>query len=166
MGDTEQNTLNDLEIIAILPDQRDVVLSRRIEADISRVLYALSIPEYIEAWLEPPDVEELQFVFNPVAQEAFRIDLYRAEALQANVHGSCSVMNANQVRYTWKLLSPVGMTETSVDMQLLCCSGACILGLKHSGFKDMEESVWCCKMWHRSLESLCRLMESRKATYD
>jgi hypothetical protein len=164
VGNTERTTLNNSGVMAMIPslNERDVVLSLKIEADSSRVLYALSIPEYIEAWLQAPDTEELHLVFNPVAQEAFRIDLYRAEALQASIHGSCTVMNQNQVRYAWKTMSPIGITETLVDMQLFCGSGACILGLRHSGFKDTAESVWCDKMWHRSLESLCRLMEKRQ----
>src|SRR5277367_2037830 len=165
MGGTERNTLNNSGVMATIPglNKRDVVLSLKIEADSSRVLYALSIPEYIEAWLQAPDVEQVQFVFNPLASEAFRIDLYRAEALQASIHGSCSVTNSNQVRYTWRRTSPVGTTETLVDMRLLCGRGECTLGLKHSGFKDTAESVWCGKMWHRSLESLCRLMEMRQS---
>jgi hypothetical protein len=160
----ERNTLKDSGMIATIPNRnvRGVSLSLKIEADSSRVFYALSIPEYIEAWLQTPDAEELQFVFNLVAAESFRIDLYRAGALQASVHGSCCVMNSNQVRYTWKRMSPFGTTETLVDMQLLGSPRGCILGLKHSGFKDAAESAWCRKMWHRSLESLCRLMEKRQ----
>jgi uncharacterized protein YndB with AHSA1/START domain len=127
-------------------------------ADSSRVMYALSIPEYIEAWLRAPNAEESQFVFSPEEQQAFRIDLYRAEALQTSVQGSCRVLSANQVRYVWKTTSSFGTHETLVDMQLRCSSGGCILALKHSGFKDAKESAWCCKMWQQSLERLCRIM--------
>jgi hypothetical protein len=163
VGNTERNTLNNSGVMAMIPGQneRDVVLSLKIEADSSRVLYALSIPEYIEAWLQTPDAG-LQSVFNLVAQESFRIDLYRAAALQASVYGSCCVMSANQVRYNWKRMSPISTTETLVDIQLFCGPGACILGLRHSGFIDTAESTWCDNMWHRSLESLCRLMEKRQ----
>jgi uncharacterized protein YndB with AHSA1/START domain len=157
----EQTALNTFEMPAAIPDQRrnDVALAFRIEADSSRVLYALSMPEYIEAWLQAPDAEELQFVFNPVTQDAFRIDLYRAEAIQASIHSLCRVVNANQVKYTWKTTSPIGVTETVVDIQLRRSSGGCILGLVHSGFKSTVESAWCCKMWHQSLERLGRLMK-------
>ena len=161
VNNTEQNILNDPGMMAMMSDNRasDVVLSLRVKADSSRVLYALSMPEYIEAWLQTPDADELQFVFNVEAQEAFRIDLYRAHALQSSVHSSCRVMSPNQVRYTWKTTSPFGTTETLVDMQLRYSPGGCMLGLKHSGFKNTIESAWCCKMWHQSLERLCRLME-------
>jgi hypothetical protein len=157
---TEPNPLNNLGKKRTIPEQRDkdVALSFKIEAETSRVLYALSIPEYIEAWLQAPDIADLQFVFNLVAQETFRIDLYRADAFQASVHGSCCVVGTNQVRYVWQTTSTAGTIETLVDMQLLCASDGCILGLKHSGFKDTVEREWCCSMWYQSMEKLCRLM--------
>jgi uncharacterized protein YndB with AHSA1/START domain len=161
MGDREQAVLNGLGIIApILGQQkRDVVLSFKIEAHSSRVLYALSIPEYFEAWLQTPDAGELQLVFNLVAEEAFRIDFYRAGSLQTSVNGSCRLVSANQVRYTWKTTTFTSSTETLVDIQLLRTSGGCTLNLRHSGFRSSTESSWCYKMWCLSLERLCKLME-------
>jgi uncharacterized protein YndB with AHSA1/START domain len=160
VSDTVHSTLNDPGMTAMMPHQhkRMVALSFKIEADSSRVFYALSIPEYIEAWLQAPDTADTKFVFNLVGQETFRIDLYRAEALQASVHGSCRVVGANRIRYIWKTISPTSTTETLVDMHLLSASDGCVLGLKHSGFRDTVESAWCCKMWYQSLEKLCRLM--------
>ena len=156
----EQTTLRNLELPPTIPNQHknDIALAFRVEADISRVLYALSMPEYIEAWLQAPDAEELQFIFNPTTHETLRIDLDRAEVIQASIHSTCRVVTANQVRYTWKTSSLTGTTETLVDMQLRGSSGGCILGLKHSGFKGTAEQAWCSKMWHQSLERLCRLM--------
>jgi uncharacterized protein YndB with AHSA1/START domain len=139
--------------------ERDVALSFQFRADSSRVFYALSIPEYIEAWLQAPDTDDLRFVFNQIAEETFRIDLYRGETLQASVDGTCSVVGANQVRYIWRTTSPIGTTETLVDMKLLCGTSGCVLALKHSGFDDPDESARCSRMWHQSLERLSRLME-------
>src|SRR5271168_1475634 len=165
MNDTDLNIPNGPGMTAMMWDKHasDVVLSYRIAANSSRVLYALSIPEYIEAWLQPADAEESRFVFNLEPEGGFRLDLYRAEALQTSVHGSCLAVGANHVRYTWNATSPVGTTKTLVDMRLLRSSGGCILSLKHSGFKNAGDSAWCCKMWHQSLERLCRLMEKNRA---
>jgi uncharacterized protein YndB with AHSA1/START domain len=147
--------------IARIPahQERDVALSFQFNADSSRVFYALSIPEYIEAWLQAPDTDDLRFVFNQIADETFRIDLYRGETLQASIVASCWVVGANQVRYIWKTTSPIDTTETLVDMKLLAGSGGCVLALKHSGFNDPAESARCRRMWQQSLERLCRLME-------
>jgi uncharacterized protein YndB with AHSA1/START domain len=162
---SKQNVQIDLGLdsgmIARFPSQheRDVALSFQFKADSSRVFYALSIPEYIEAWLQAPDTEELRFVFNQVAEETFRIDLYRGETRQASVDGSCWVVGSNQVRYIWKTTSLIETTETLVDMKLLPGSGGCVLALKHSGFNDPAESARCRRMWQQSLQRLCRLVE-------
>jgi uncharacterized protein YndB with AHSA1/START domain len=148
-------------MMARVPGQyeRDIALSFQFKADSSRVFYALSIPEYIEAWLEASDTDDLRFVFNQVAEETFRIDLYRGETLQAIVDGSCWVVGENQVRYIWKTASPIAVSETVVDIKLLRGPGACVLALKHSGFNDPVESARCRRMWQQSLERLSRLME-------
>jgi uncharacterized protein YndB with AHSA1/START domain len=147
-------------MIAMLPGQqeRDVALSFQFNARSSRVFYALSIPEYIEAWLQAPDTEDLRFVFNQVAEETFRIDIYRGITLHSTVDGSCWVVGANQVRYLWKMTSLMDTRETVVDMKLLCSSGGCVLALKHSGLKDPAESARYRRMWQQSLERLSRLM--------
>jgi uncharacterized protein YndB with AHSA1/START domain len=158
-------------MIATVPSQRprDVALSFQLKADRSRVFYALSIPEYIEAWLQAPnkypdkdtdiDIDDLRFVFNQVAEETFRIDLYRGTTLHSSIDGSCWIVGENQVRYLWKTTSLMGTSETLVDMKLLPSSGGCVLALKHSGFNDPAESARCRRMWQQSLERLCRLME-------
>jgi hypothetical protein len=144
-----------------IPNQsyRDIALSFKVQADSGRVLYALSIPEYIEAWLQIPDVSDFRFVFNPDTREAFRVDLYEKESLRACVHGTCRVVGENQVKYIWKTTSSARTTETLVNMRLKYSSAGCILRLKHSGFNDPAESAWCLKVWHQSLERLCRLMK-------
>jgi uncharacterized protein YndB with AHSA1/START domain len=169
LTDTKHNSQHNSKIdpgldpgmIASAPGQhdRDVALSFQFRADSSRVLYALSIPEYIEAWLQAPDTDDLRFVFNQIAEDAFRIDLYRGQTLQASVDGSCWVVGTNQVRYIWKTTSSIDTAETLVDMKLLSSSGGCVLALKHSGFNDPAESARCRRMWQQSLERLCRLME-------
>jgi uncharacterized protein YndB with AHSA1/START domain len=160
MGAMEQKILNATWKMTLLPAQQvsDVVLSYRIAADPARVLYALSMPEYIEAWLTAPDPEISRFDFHPEARNAFRLDLYRGEELQSTVISSCSIVSANQVRYHWKTISPAGLAETLVEMHLRPNPGGCILGLKHSGFKDAAESAWFDRMWRQSLDRLCGLI--------
>jgi hypothetical protein len=161
LAGTKHSTLLDPGMIAGISSHhdRDVALSFKFNADSSRVFYALSIPEYIEAWLRAPDIDELRFVFNQVAEDSFSIDLYRGRLLQASIDSSCWVVGSNQVRYIWKTTSPMGTAETLVDMKLLSGSGGCVLALKHSGFKDQSESARCSRMWHQSLERLGRIME-------
>jgi hypothetical protein len=161
VNEMEQSLLNRPELLMMIPGQQDsnVALVFRIEAASSRVMYALSMPEYIEAWLQAPDTEGLHFLFNPVTQDAFRIDLYCAETLQTSIYSSCRVVSINQVRYIWKTAYSTGTAETVVDIRLRDSSGGCILGLKHSGFRDTIDSAWYFTMWNQSLQRLSRLMK-------
>jgi len=165
MASTEQKILNSPRMTTGIQTQSasDVVLSYRIEAETSRVLYALSMPEYIEAWLQAPDDDTFRFAFDPETREGFRIDLYQGEVRQSSLYSACRVVSSNQVRYVWKTISPNSISDTLFDMQLSSSPGGCILGLKHSGFKDNVESTWCYKMWHRSLECLCKLMSRNRS---
>lgn len=87
MSELLENILNQPEMIARFPSQERsaVALSFKIKADSRRVLYALSIPEYMEAWLQAPDREELLFVSDLAEQDNFRLYLYRARALQTTI---------------------------------------------------------------------------------
>jgi uncharacterized protein YndB with AHSA1/START domain len=165
MASTEQKILNAPWMTTGIQTQSasDVILSYRIEAETSRVLYALSMPEYIEAWLQAPDDDTFRFAFDPETREGFRIDLYQGEVRQSSLYSACRVVSSNQVRYVWKTISPNSISDTLVDMHLRSSPGGCILGLKHSGFKDNVESTWCYKMWHRSLECLCKLMSRNRS---
>ncbi len=145
----------------LLPNQKesDIRLSLRIQADRARVFYALSIPEYIEAWLRCPPEDKMRSVFHSVDEDAFRIDLYRAQTLQGSIHSNCSVPEDNRIRYAWNTKSALGLTETAVDVKLLSASGACMLTLTHGGFRDKSESAWHRELWQQSLATLSRLME-------
>ena len=166
MRPMEQKILNPPWLMTRAPSEQvsDVVLSYQIEADSARVLYALSIPEYIEAWLHAPESEDVRFVFTPEGREVFRIDLYRGGVLLSSIRSSCRIVSSNQVRYTWKMDSLIGTTDTRVDIHLRCSSGGCILGLKHSGFRSSEESAWYDKMWHQSIENLCRIVSKNRTS--
>jgi uncharacterized protein YndB with AHSA1/START domain len=38
----------------------DILASEQIEAEVRRVLYALTTPEYMEAWLRFPEVDRIE----------------------------------------------------------------------------------------------------------
>lgn len=138
--------------------EMDVVLSCGFVGDQSRVLYALSIPEYIEAWLKAPDAMEQRFVFNLQGQGGFQMDLYRSDALQERIHGYCQIISSNQVRYWWTAASRFRSAKTLVDIETLWRMGWCTINLKHSGFVNASDSDRYREMWCQSLLRLCRLL--------
>lgn len=137
----------------------DVAVSVEIEAESRRVLYALTIPEYMEAWLQMPDTENLlQCHSTSRAPNSFLIDLYSAKARRARIKGSCLRLDPDRVIYLWRNTCTGSTGETMVDIHLKNGPGQCTINLNHRGFCDMEESLWHSQMWHRSLDKLGRLM--------
>jgi hypothetical protein len=142
----------------IRPHQWDAnVVSPRIDVDARRMLFALSIPEYIEAWLQAPDADEM-LMFDFVTDQRFNIGFYRTEALRASIHGSSRVVNRTRVHYMWKTISASGITHTTVDLMILAREDGCVVVLNHRGFCSLEERAWHCNMWERSLEKLRRIV--------
>lgn len=158
MSDTQQFDLEQAGAFAAVPapEEDAIILSTRIEVEGRRVFLALSIPEYMEAWLQPPEPEEL-LVFGFVNQERFQVDLYRAEAHWRSIHGSARIVNRNRVVYIWKTISPCATSHTEVDLKLTGTEDGCLLALKHSGFQNMVERAWHRRMWMQSLEKLSRI---------
>ena len=161
MSNTQQRISSNPAVMAIIAGQsrQEVALSFRIRADRERVFYAISIPEYIEAWLKSPAEDELRFLFHSVTPETFRIDLFRGVTLHTRVQSCCTILSSEQIRYTWKITSPGQRVDTVVDLRLLRSFEGCTLGLKHSGFRDAVESAWYGEVWRRSLDNLCKLIE-------
>ena len=143
----------------------DVAVSVEIEAESRRVLYALTIPEYMEAWLQMPDTEKLKCSSDSrAAPNSFHIDLYSAKAPRARIKGSCLRLDPDRIIYLWRNTCTGSTGETMVDIHLNSGPGQCTINLNHRGFCNMEESLWHSRMWHRSLDKLGRLMTMMNAS--
>ena len=158
--DAIQKTLFRTAEALLEPSSRemDVVLACRFVGDQSRVLHALSLPEYIEAWLKAPDAMEQRCVFNLEGQDGFQMDLYRAGALQEHIHGYCQIISSNQVRYWWTAASRFRCAKTLVDIETMWKMDWCTINLKHSGFVNASDSDRYREMWCQSLLRLRRLL--------
>ena len=106
---TAQKTLFRAAETLLEPSSRemDVVLSCGFVGDQSRVLYALSIPEYIEAWLKAPDAMEQRFVFNLQGQGGFQILTRRHGNEHGQILGRCRKKDEWRSRqFRWKVQKP------------------------------------------------------------
>ena len=59
----------------------DILGGTRIEAETRRVLYALAMPEYLEAWLQFPDINRIECHPEERSYDRFRIDLFSSSCL-------------------------------------------------------------------------------------
>lgn len=142
----------------ILPSV-NFVTSVEAEADIRRVLYAVSIPEYIEAWLEVPGIDRIEFHPLNRSFDKFQIDLYSFERFQGAIYASCLLSKPNRVTFRWRTDSAGNGAESIVEIRLWKHPTMCIVNLIHSGLCGSEGREWHLGMWQRSLKRLRRLVE-------
>jgi uncharacterized protein YndB with AHSA1/START domain len=137
----------------------EVSASVKIQAEPSRVLYALAIPEYMEAWLQFPETERVQCHPELRSFDRFRIDLICSGGPQRTIFGSCLLSKPNRITYLWERDNADDRPTSMVEMRLSGGPSQCTLKLRHNGLCNQHERDWHSKMWHCSLKNLCRLME-------
>lgn len=138
----------------------EVSASLQIGAELNRVLYALAIPEYMEAWLQFPEVERVECRPELRSFDRFRIDLICSDGRQQIIYGSCLLSKPNRITYLWERDKADDRPRSIVEMRLLGSDASrCTLTLRHNGFCNQDEREWHSRLWRCSLKNLCRLME-------
>jgi uncharacterized protein YndB with AHSA1/START domain len=137
----------------------DILATVRIEAEVRRVLYALATPEYMEAWLQLPEVERVECHPEQRSFDRFRIDLHCSGNRQQSIYGSCLLCKPNRVTYLWERDHSGSRFKSVVEIHLFGGPSQCTLRLKHSGLSSHEDREWHSTMWQQSLVRLCKLME-------
>jgi uncharacterized protein YndB with AHSA1/START domain len=137
--------------------RQPIHLSCLIPADIRRVFCAISLPEYLEAWLRPPDPAE-QLDFHLAAPQRLHIDLSRDGAPRTRIHASIHILCRNHVGYAWTSITPAAANRSAVDLQLTPTPTGCRLALTHSAPDRPIDRAWNREMWAHSLARLRTLV--------
>jgi|HubBroStandDraft_1064217.scaffolds.fasta_scaffold292891_1 uncharacterized protein YndB with AHSA1/START domain len=147
------------------PSSLNISASVPIGAEVQRILYALATPEYMEAWLQLPEVDRVECHSERRSFDRFRIDLLSAGKRQQSILGSCLLSKPNKITYLWEKDHGGSRVRSTVEIYLLGGPTGCILKLKHSGFVSQDDREWHSAMWHRSLGKLCSLVEGTGITH-
>jgi hypothetical protein len=146
-------------LIDFMAGSSEVFASVKIEAEVQRILYALSTPEYMEAWLHLPGAERVECHSERRSFDRFRIDMFLSNKKSASIYGSCLLSKPKRVTYLWEK-DPVGISYRSVvEIHILGGPKGCALNLNHRGLSNVEDREWHSKMWQQSLSKLRILME-------
>lgn len=141
------------------PTSLDIFASVQIEAEPYRILYALAMPEYMEAWLQFPEMDRIECHSEQRSFDRFRIDLFCSGTRQHRIFGSCLLSKPNRITYLWERDHAGDRAKSTVEMSLWGGPDRCTLKLKHVGICRQEEREWLSRMWPLSLKKLCGLME-------
>lgn len=123
-----------------------------IDAECRSVFYALTMPEYLETWLRPPDCSAVSVLQKP---SAYSIQFLCNNRQPIRAEASWNLCRIDQMVLSW---SVDGNTST-VFIRLQPCADRTILHLRHRRFASAEESLWHGELWTSSLERLALLIE-------
>ena len=135
----------------------DIFASTQIRAESSRVLQALSIPEYMEAWMQPPGIDRVEIHPDGRSFDRFTIALFSCSARLGSICGSCHLLKPNKITYVWERDCSAG--RSLVEIWLWSYLGHCSLKLRHGQFTSRAEHDWHSSMWTCSFRRLRVLLE-------
>lgn len=144
------------------PSDSEIFESTQMKAEVPRVLHALAVPEYMEAWIQVPETERIECRSDPRSFDRFCIDLFSGGRICGSIRGSCLLTKPNRITYLWERSSAEGR-RSLVEIRLWAYPARCILSLRHSGLTALEEMEWYSRMWRDSLHKLCALMDGTGA---
>ena len=135
----------------------DVHLSAEISAAQRCLFYALTLPEYLEAWLHMPDDSTVHASVSNSPDE-LRFDRYSSRRHVGTIVARLHAMSQDSISFAWRNDRDRNAPSTAVHVTLRGKKGACTLDLTHSGFRTEEERRWHDAMWTCSLRDLNHLM--------
>ncbi len=135
----------------------DIHLSAEIAAARPSLFYALTLPEYLEAWLHMPDTTGLRVTLSNDPAE-LRLDRYCTLRHIGTIFVRFNVRSKDSIRLSWRNCTGLNTSWTSVRVILRGKRRHCMLHLTHSGFRTEQERRWHHTMWANSLTDLSRLM--------
>jgi uncharacterized protein YndB with AHSA1/START domain len=128
-------------------------------ADTRRIFNALTVPEYIEAWICVPGFHpDCQNVTCSVAH-GFQIEHRCDSGAITRITGTYCSFLKRKLSFSWRSAGASGGEESLVDIRLRGDFERSILRLRHRGFKSEEEFNWHAALWSASIARLSRLFD-------
>jgi uncharacterized protein YndB with AHSA1/START domain len=145
----------------------NIALTVSINAERHRLFQALTLPEYIEAWMRIPGPHGDEQITVTCTEDSYRILACRADGLETCIAGAYRVSRRSKMVFTWKKGTSPTACFSLVTIRLLGDFARTTLSLVHSGLVSKTEYVWHRAFWEGSigrLHSLFGSAQGRRST--
>jgi hypothetical protein len=134
----------------------NLVTGIRIHADRQRLAQALSLPEYMETWLDIPNAApgSVRVTRN---EAEYDIQCLASDSTPVRIHGTYRAVRSTRVVFTWRKDTAGSSVESLVRVALSGDFAYTRLLLSHMGLTSEREYQWHREVWHNSLARLSRL---------
>lgn len=135
-----------------------VHLVKSINAERQRVFQALTLAEYMEAWLTIPGVSP-HCAFVTSGRNGFLIGCIAAEVGEIIIQASYRVCKRSRLLFDWKYNSNPSEGSSQVEIRLLGAFERTTVELVHFGLHESAVS-WHRQLWQTSLAQLSAVLRS------
>ena len=132
-----------------------VCVQQSVNADRSRLFQALTVPEYIDAWLVAPDAVpgSTSVTMGP---NCFVVSYRSRNGREERFVGSYKVLRRGKVQFTWRRDNFHETSCSLVKIRLLGNFERTTVHLTHVGLDEVERRDYRA-LWEASLDKLARL---------
>ena len=143
------------------PVESLLALTMSVNADRQRIFQALTLPEYVEAWIAPSG-ECRQRRAVSVTPEGFRIEVPDSRSPDSSIRGSYLTLRRSKLIFTWQKGWPSDAPMSMVTIRLNGDFDRTEIVLNHAGLSCRREYEWHRTFWHESIRRLSSLFLSSK----
>ncbi|MGD1063209.1 MAG: hypothetical protein ABR860_08100 [Terracidiphilus sp.] len=135
-----------------------------VNADAHRISRALTVPEYLEAWISIPCAAPGSYTLVSSQDNGYRLDYYSAhdsaQRSALTIKGSFLFCHLRKIRLFWRKTSNALCADSVVDFRLRGNFGSSVVELRHTALASADEHAWHEALWRGSLEKLALLFGS------
>jgi hypothetical protein len=135
-----------------------IAMSIAIDADAQRISQALTVPEYLEAWISMPGQQKDSSIRASHMPNGYRLDHYRAGCIVTSVAGSFLFCHLRKMRLSWRMIDRPELPASVVDLRIRGNFGTSVLQLRHAALQCTGEFFWYQQLWLFSLHRLSCLL--------
>ena len=138
----------------IFSDSWNIAMAVSINAERHRLFQALTIPEYMEAWMWIPDTRSDEQIAVTCTEDSYRILASGNDGLEVCIAGVYRVLRRSKMIFTWKRGTARNACLSLVAIRLIGDFARTTLRLSHSGLISKPEYNWHRVFWEGSMERL------------
>jgi uncharacterized protein YndB with AHSA1/START domain len=135
-------------------DPWHIAMTESVNAERHRLFQALTLPEYIEAWMRVPGIRGDQQITVTCTQESYRISCSSSDALEVCIAGVYRVSRRSKMIFTWRKGTASNAPPSLVTIRLLGDFARTTMRLSHSGLASKAEYLWHRAFWESSMGRL------------
>ncbi len=144
--------------LAPVPQSRSAIFKAvSVNADAHRISRALTVPEYLEAWISIPGALPGSFTLASSEDNGYRLDHFSAQRSDFTITGSFLFCHLRKMRMFWRKTSNAACVDSIVDFRLRGNFGSSVVELRHTTLASADEHAWHDALWQGSLGKLALL---------